>query len=64
MIFIQAIIHINEHGVDVAKKSDIPRNVIWITSKVLATEFDKGNATDAIEKMLKRLDRENLDLVL
>ena len=55
----------NERGVGAAiKKSGIPRNEIWVTSKVWVTEFGKGKTTAAIEKMLKRLDMEYIDLVL
>ena len=46
------------------KKSGIPRNEIWVTSKVWVTEFGSGKTTAAIEKMLKRLDLEYIDLVL
>ena len=55
----------NERGVGAAiKKSGIPRNEIWVTSKVWVTEFGSGKTTAAIEKMLKRLDMEYIDLVL
>ena len=35
-----------------------------VTSKVLVTEYGSGKTTAAIEKMLKRLDLEYIDLVL
>ena len=55
----------NERGVGAAiKKSGIPRNEIWVTSKVWVTEFGSGKTTAAVEKMLKRLDMEYIDLVL
>ena len=55
----------NERGVGAAiKKSGIPRNEIWVTSKVWVTEFGSGKTTAAIEKMLKRLDMDYIDLVL
>ena len=55
----------NERGVGAAiKKSGIPRDQIWVTSKVWVTEFGSGKTTVAIEKMLKRLDLEYIDLVL
>ena len=55
----------NERGVGAAiKKSGIPRDQIWVTSKVWVTEFGSGKTTAAIEKMLKRLDLEYIDLVL
>ena len=49
----------NERGVGAAiKESGIPRDQIWVTSKVLVTEYGSGKTTAAIEKMLKRLDLE------
>ena len=55
----------NERGVGAAiKKSGIPREQIWVTSKVWVTEFGSGKTKAAIEKMLKRLDLEYIDLVL
>ena len=55
----------NERGVGAAiKESGIPRDQIWVTSKVLVTEYGSGKTTAAIEKMLKRLDLEYIDLVL
>ena len=55
----------NERGVGAAiKQSGIPRDQIWVTSKVWVTEFGSGKTTAAIEKMLKRLDLEYIDLVL
>ncbi len=55
----------NERGVGAAiKKSGIPRDQIWVTSKVWVTEFGSGKTKAAIEKMLKRLDMEYIDLVL
>ena len=55
----------NERGVGAAiKKSGIPREEIWVTSKVWVTEYGSGKTTSAIEKMLKRLDLEYIDLVL
>jgi diketogulonate reductase-like aldo/keto reductase len=55
----------NERGVGSAiKKSGIPRDQIWVTSKVWVTEFGSGKTKSAIEKMLKRLDMDYIDLVL
>ena len=55
----------NERGVGAAiKKSGIPREQIWVTSKVWVTEFGSGKTKFAIEKMLKRLDLDYIDLVL
>ena len=55
----------NERGVGQAiKKSGIPRDQIWVTSKVWVTEYGSGKTTQAIDNMLKRLDLEYIDLVL
>ena len=55
----------NERGVGAAiKKSGIPREQIFVTSKIWVTEYGSGKTTDALEKMLKRLDLEYLDLIL
>jgi len=55
----------NERGVGAAiKKSGIPRDQIWVTSKVWITEFGSGKTKSAVKKMLKRLDLEYIDLVL
>ena len=61
----QAHYYENERGVGSAiKKSGIPRDQIWVTSKVWVTEFGSGKTKSAIEKMLKRLDMDYVDLVL
>lgn len=44
--------------------SDVKRADIWITSKVWVTEFGKGKTRAAVEKMLKRIGLEYIDLVL
>ena len=55
----------NEKGVgEAVKKSGIPRNEIFITSKIWANECEKGKTKKAIERMLKRLDMDYLDLLL
>ena len=55
----------NERGVGSAiKKSGIPRDQIWITSKVWVTEYGSGKTTQAVDNMLKRLDLDYIDLVL
>ena len=46
------------------KKSGIPRNELFITSKLWITEYGEGLTLSAIEKMLKRLDIEYIDLIL
>ncbi len=55
----------NERGVGRAiKKSGIPRDQIWVTSKVWVTEYGSGKTTQAVENMLKRLDMDYIDLIL
>ena len=46
------------------KKSGIPRNELFITSKLWITEYGEGITLSAIDKMLKRLDLEYIDLIL
>lgn len=55
----------NERGVGAAvKESGIPREEIWITSKLWPSEYGEGKTAAAIDKMLKRLDTEYVDLIL
>ena len=46
------------------KKSGIPREEIFVTSKLWITEFGEGRTLSQIDKMLKRLDLEYIDLLL
>ena len=46
------------------KKSGIPRNEIFITSKLWITEYGEGITLPAVNKMLKRLDLDYIDLIL
>ena len=55
----------NERGVGTAiKKSGIPRNELFITSKLWISEYGEGKTLVAIDKMLKRLDLDYIDLLL
>ena len=55
----------NEKAVGAAiKKSGIARNELFITSKLWITEYGEGITLPAIDKMLKRLDVDYLDLIL
>mgnify|MGYP004510420589 FL=1 len=55
----------NERGVGSAvKKSGIPREDIWITSKLWPSEYGEGKTMNAISKMLDRLDTPYIDLLL
>ena len=46
------------------KKSGIPREEIFVTSKLWVTEYGQGRTYSQIDKMLKRLDLEYIDLLL
>ena len=55
----------NERGVGSAiKKSGIPREEIFLTSKLWHNECGEGITEKAIDRMLKRLDTSYLDLLL
>ena len=55
----------NERGVGSAvKESGIPREGIWITSKLWPSEYGEGKTMAGIDKMLKRLDTGYIDLLL
>ena len=55
----------NERGVGQAiKKCKIPREKLFITSKLWVTDYGKGITLKAIDKMLERLGLEYLDLLL
>ena len=55
----------NERGVGQAvKESGIPREKIWITTKLWPSEYGEGKTSQAIDKMLKRLDTKYIDLLL
>lgn len=55
----------NERGVGQAvKESGIDRKDIWITTKLWPNEYGEGKTLIAIDKMLKRLDTEYIDLLL
>ncbi len=55
----------NEKGVGEAiRKSGIPREQIFLTSKIWHNECGEGITTKAIERMLKRLNQPYIDLLL
>lgn len=54
----------NESGVgDAVKESGIPREKIWITSKLWPSEYGEGKTMEAIDKMLARLKTTYIDLL-
>ncbi|MFA7104467.1 MAG: aldo/keto reductase [Dysgonamonadaceae bacterium] len=54
----------NESGVGSAvKESGIPREEIWITSKLWPSEYGEGTTMEAIDKMLARLQTTYIDLL-
>lgn len=46
------------------RKSGVDRKEIWITSKLWPSEYGEGKTSDGIDKMLKRLDTDYIDLLL
>jgi len=55
----------NERSVGQAvKESGVPREEIWITSKLWPSEYGEGKTAQAIDKMLGRLGTEYVDLLL
>lgn len=55
----------NERGVGSAvKKSGLKREDVWITTKLWPSEYGEGKTSAAIDKMLKRLDTDYIDLLL
>lgn len=54
----------DERGVGKAvRKSGIPRDSIWVTSKLWPTEYGEGTTAKAIDKMLERLGLDYIDLL-
>ena len=54
----------DERGVGQAvKESGVPRSEVWITSKIWPSEYGEGKTAEAINKMLKRLDTDYIDLL-
>ena len=45
------------------KDSDVPRDSIWVTSKLWPNEYGEGKTLKAIDRMLGRLGLEYIDLV-
>lgn len=55
----------NERSVGRAvKDSGIPRDEVWITTKLWPTEYGGGKTTAEIDKMLGRLGTDHIDLLL
>lgn len=55
----------NEASVgEAVKESGIPRDDIFITSKLWPTEYGEGTTDKAIDRMLSRLDTDRIDLLL
>lgn len=54
----------NERGVGQGIiDSGVPREEIWLTSKLWPSEFGEGTTMDAIDKMLERLQTDYIDLI-
>ena len=55
----------NERSVGVAlQQSGLPRNEIWVTTKLWPSEYGEGKTLEAIDKMLERLQTDYIDLLL
>lgn len=55
----------NERGVgEAVRKSGIPREDVWVTSKLWPSEYGEGVTSEAIDKMLDRLGAGYIDLLL
>ena len=55
----------NERSVGKAvKASGVPREEIWITTKLWPSEYGEGSTMAAIDRMLDRLDTDYIDLLL
>lgn len=53
-----------ERGVGKAvRECDVPREEIWVTSKIWPSEYGEGKTLDAIDRMLHRLGLEYIDLL-
>lgn len=55
----------NEEGVGAAvRESGIPRDEIWITTKLWINDYSDGNTAQSIENRLKKLGTDYIDLLL
>ena len=55
----------DERGVgEAVKASGVPREEIWITSKLWPSEYGEGKTLEAIDKMLARLQTDYIDFEL
>ena len=55
----------NERSVgEAVRESGIPREEIWVTSKLWPSEYGEGRTMEGIDKMLARLDIGYIDLLL
>lgn len=55
----------NERGVGAAvAKSGIPREEVWVTTKLWPSEYGEGRTAKAIDRMLDRLGTDYIDLLL
>ena len=49
---------------EAVRESGIPREEIWVTSKLWPSEYGEGRTMEGIDKMLERLDIGYIDLLL
>jgi diketogulonate reductase-like aldo/keto reductase len=59
-----AHLYFTEEGIGQGiKESGVPRDSIWITSKLTTTDYDNNNTMASIDAMLRRLQIDYLDLL-
>ncbi len=57
--------YMNERSVgEAVRESSIPREEIWVTSKLWPSEYGEGRTMEGIDRMLERLDIGYIDLLL
>lgn len=57
--------YMNERSVgEAVRESGIPREEIWVTSKMWSSEYGEGRTMEGIDRMLERLDIGYIDLLL
>ena len=55
----------NERSVGQAiRESGVPRDEVWVTTKLWPSEYGRGKTAAAIDKMLERLGTDHIDLLL
>ena len=64
-LIVTALAYQNDRSVgEAVRESGIPREEIWVTSKLWPSEYGEGKTLEGIDKMLARLDIGYIDLLL